>query len=117
MASAVTRAAARSTWPPHEGLFVMQPDAKLAAGRHRRPDELRNHRTRELLCLRPPGRRSRHARAGWTDQVHDAGRTWTVLSRGGESNFHALAVSSAGVMGFDGALRVTADGKSWTRAA
>ena len=45
----------------------------------------------------------------------DAGRTWTVLSRGGESDFHALAASSAGVMGFDGALRVTADGKSWTQ--
>jgi photosystem II stability/assembly factor-like uncharacterized protein len=45
----------------------------------------------------------------------DAGRTWTVLSRGGESDFHALAASSAGVMGFDGVLRVTADGKSWTQ--
>lgn len=45
----------------------------------------------------------------------DAGRTWTVLSRGGQSDFHALAASSAGVMGFDGALRVTADGKSWTQ--
>jgi hypothetical protein len=43
----------------------------------------------------------------------DAGRTWTVLSRGGESDFHALAASSAGVMGFDGALRTSSDGKSW----
>ena len=43
----------------------------------------------------------------------DAGRTWTVLSRGGESDFHALAASSAGVMGFDGVLRTTSDGKSW----
>jgi hypothetical protein len=45
----------------------------------------------------------------------DAGRTWTVLSRGGQSDFHALAASSAGVMGFDGALRTTSDGKSWVQ--
>ena len=43
----------------------------------------------------------------------DAGRSWTVQSRGGESDFHALAASSAGVMGFDGALRTSADGQSW----
>jgi photosystem II stability/assembly factor-like uncharacterized protein len=43
----------------------------------------------------------------------DAGRTWTVLSRGGQSDFHALTASSTGVMGFDGALRTTSDGKSW----
>ena len=43
----------------------------------------------------------------------DAGRTWTVLSRGGESDFHALTASSAGVTGFDGALRTTKDGKVW----
>ena len=44
----------------------------------------------------------------------DAGRTWTVLSRGGESDFHALTASSKGVMGFDGALRTTSDGKAWS---
>jgi len=43
----------------------------------------------------------------------DAGRTWTVMSLGGQSDFHALAASTKGVMGFDGALKVTADGKSW----
>lgn len=45
----------------------------------------------------------------------DAGSTWTVLSRGGESDFHALTASSRGVMGFDGALRVTSDGKTWAQ--
>lgn len=45
----------------------------------------------------------------------DAGRTWASLSRGGESDFHALAVSSAGVMGFDGVLRTTSDEKSWSQ--
>ena len=45
----------------------------------------------------------------------DAGSTWTVLSRGGQSDFHALTASSKGVMGFDGALGVTSDGKSWAQ--
>ena len=45
----------------------------------------------------------------------DAGRTWTVLSRGGQSDFHALTASSKGVMGFDGSLGVTSDGKTWTQ--
>lgn len=43
----------------------------------------------------------------------DAGLTWASLSRGGQSDFHALTVSSSGVMGFDGALRTTKDGKTW----
>ena len=48
----------------------------------------------------------------------DAGATWTVLSRGGESDFHALAASSKGVMGFDNvALRITPDGKTWSEGA
>ena len=47
----------------------------------------------------------------------DAGRTWTSLSRGGQSDFHALTASSKGVMGFDGALSATADGKTWSQGA
>jgi hypothetical protein len=45
----------------------------------------------------------------------DAGATWKVLSRGGESDFHALTASSRGVMGFDGALSTTSDGKTWSQ--
>ncbi|MDQ5841156.1 MAG: exo-alpha-sialidase, partial [Chloroflexota bacterium] len=44
----------------------------------------------------------------------DAGDTWKVLSRGGESDFHALTASSKGVMGFDGALSATPDGTTWS---
>jgi photosystem II stability/assembly factor-like uncharacterized protein len=44
----------------------------------------------------------------------DAGKTWVVTSRGGESDFHALTSSSKGVVGYDGALRSTVDGKAWT---
>ena len=50
-------------------------------------------------------------------ESNDAGKTWTVLSRGGESDFHALTSSSKGVLGFDGALRASTDGKTWTQPA
>lgn len=43
----------------------------------------------------------------------DGGRSWKVLSRGGESDFHALTWSSAGVLGFDGTLRHSTDGSTW----
>lgn len=47
-------------------------------------------------------------------QSTDGGATWEVLSRGGESDFHALAVSEGQVLGYDGALRQSTDGKEWT---
>jgi len=47
----------------------------------------------------------------------DAGKTWSVRSLGGESDFHALTSSSKGVLGYDGALRSTADEKTWTKLA
>ncbi|MCI2237801.1 hypothetical protein MO973_41510 [Paenibacillus sp. TRM 82003] len=43
----------------------------------------------------------------------DGGRTWQVLSRQGQSDFHALAASDAGVVGFDGAVRSSLDGTTW----
>jgi uncharacterized protein (DUF305 family) len=45
----------------------------------------------------------------------DAGATWTVLSRGGKSDFHALTASSTSVTGYDGVLRTTLDGKAWSK--
>ena len=50
-------------------------------------------------------------------QSTDGGATWQVLSRGGESDFHALAVSDDQVLGYDGALRQSAEGKEWTTHA
>lgn len=44
----------------------------------------------------------------------DGGETWRELSRQGESDFHAMAVSSEGVIGFDGTLRLTPDGQQWS---
>ena len=46
-------------------------------------------------------------------ESRDGGQTWTVLSRGGTSDFHALAAGGSNVVGFDGALRISADGRSW----
>jgi photosystem II stability/assembly factor-like uncharacterized protein len=43
----------------------------------------------------------------------DAGRTWQPLSRQGQSDFHALTVGESGVLGYDGTLVRSADGKEW----
>ncbi|SDF24601.1 hypothetical protein SAMN05660662_1527 [Blastococcus aurantiacus] len=44
----------------------------------------------------------------------DGGQTWASVSRAGESDFHALtALPGGGVLGFDGALRRSADGRAW----
>lgn len=47
-------------------------------------------------------------------ESRDGGRTWAVLSRGGRSDFHALTTAGQTVIGFDGAVRATADGRTWT---
>jgi len=99
----------------HTGLFVMQPDASwLRVG----PDV-------DLMsfAVSGPGTfyASGHPAAGvdmpapvGLIKSTDAGDTWEVLSRGGESDFHALTASSKSVMGFDDALRATPDGKTWS---
>ena len=43
----------------------------------------------------------------------DGGRTWKPISRQGQSDFHALTVSAAGVLGYDGALVASPDGRTW----
>ena len=43
----------------------------------------------------------------------DQGQTWQVLSRGGQSDFHALAAGPDQVLGFDGQLRASSDGRTW----
>jgi len=100
----------------HTGLFVMQPDASW----QRVGPEV------DLMgfAVSGPGTfyASGHPAVG-VDMPQpvglikstDAGATWTVLSRGGESDFHALTASSKGVMGFDTVLRATPDGKTWSQ--
>lgn len=46
-------------------------------------------------------------------ESNDAGASWVIRSRGGESDFHALTSSPSGVLAFDGTLRGTSDGVNW----
>jgi photosystem II stability/assembly factor-like uncharacterized protein len=46
-------------------------------------------------------------------ETTDGGRTWDEVSRQGESDFHALTVSEAGVLGYDGSLLRSSDGQEW----
>lgn len=100
----------------HEGLFVLQSDASW--------QQVGPVVDLMGFAIRGPGTfyASGHPRAGvdlpapvGLMKSTDAGRTWTILSRGGESDFHALTASANGVMGFDGALRTTSDGKTWSQ--
>ncbi len=46
-------------------------------------------------------------------ESRDAGRTWSPLSRQDQSDFHALTASPSGVVGSDGTLRASPDGRHW----
>ncbi|XTR52267.1 F510_1955 family glycosylhydrolase [Pseudarthrobacter sp. So.54] len=46
-------------------------------------------------------------------KTSDGGKTWEQLSRQGESDFHALTATKSGIVGFDGSLRTSPDGKTW----
>lgn len=46
-------------------------------------------------------------------ESRDAGRTWSPLSRQDQSDFHALTASLSGVVGSDGTLRASPDGRHW----
>lgn len=43
----------------------------------------------------------------------DQGRTWQVISRGGDSDFHTLTASTRGVLAYDGVLRFSPDLRTW----
>ena len=47
----------------------------------------------------------------------DGGKTWEQLSRQGESDFHALTATQAGIVAFDGVLRTSPDGRAWSTVA
>jgi hypothetical protein len=44
----------------------------------------------------------------------DGGKSWEQLSRQGESDFHALTAAKSGIVAFDGTLRTSPDGKTWS---
>ena len=47
----------------------------------------------------------------------DGGQTWSVLSRAGESDFHALTAGPDRILAFDGQLRTSTDGRNWKTLA
>lgn len=46
----------------------------------------------------------------------DGGESWIPLSRAGQSDFHALATTHEGIIGFDGQLLTNTGGSSWEMA-
>ncbi|MEG9250151.1 exo-alpha-sialidase [Arthrobacter sp. Soc17.1.1.1] len=47
----------------------------------------------------------------------DDGRTWEPVSRQGETDFHALAATSDGLIGHEGRIVTSPDGQHWTVTA
>ncbi|WP_035782811.1 F510_1955 family glycosylhydrolase [Arthrobacter sp. H14] len=47
-------------------------------------------------------------------ESNDGGKSWQALSRQGQSDFHSLTYSDAGIVGFDGSLRTSEEGQRWT---
>ncbi|BCT77878.1 hypothetical protein SCMU_37200 [Sinomonas cyclohexanicum] len=47
----------------------------------------------------------------------DGGKTWATVSNEGVSDFHALAVTRSGLVGFDGTLKRSATGERWADVA
>ncbi len=101
----------------HEGLFGLQDRELTAVGP-----------TVDLMgfTVTPEGRyfASGHPGAG-SDlpepvgliESIDQGESWKVLSRGGESDFHALTAGADRIVGFDGELRMSTDGQNWETLA
>jgi hypothetical protein len=102
----------------HEGLFDMtkQPAAKIGA-----TNDLMgftggtDHDV--LYASGHPGEGSDLPNPLGLIRSTDAGKTWEQLSRQGESDFHALTATKSGIVGFDGTLRTSPDGKSWKTVA
>ncbi|WP_043447266.1 F510_1955 family glycosylhydrolase [Arthrobacter sp. L77] len=47
----------------------------------------------------------------------DDGRSWEPVSRQGETDFHALAATGTGLIGYEGRIVTSADGHHWTVTA
>lgn len=98
----------------HEGLFDMskQPAAKIGAS-----NDLMgftggtDHGV--LYASGHPGKGSDLPSPLGLIRSTDGGRSWEQLSRQGESDFHALTATKSGIVGFDGTLRTSPDGKNW----
>ena len=102
----------------HDGLFDMtkQPAAKIGATK----DLMgftggTDHSV--LYASGHPGEGSDRPNPLGLIRSTDGGKSWEQLSRQGESDFHALTATKFGIVGFDGALRTSTDGKIWNTVA
>lgn len=68
----------------------------------------------ELLASGHPGAGTDLPQPVGLIESTDGGKSWTVRSRGGQSDFHTLTQSSEGVTGYDGTLRSSVDGRTWS---
>lgn len=72
------------------------------------------HSRNEFFASGHPGQGSTLPNPLGLIRSSDGGETWEAVSRQGQSDFHALAVTVSGIVAFDGTLRTSPDGKTWT---
>ena len=100
----------------HEGLLEVGPDGGLNPPGRSSISWASPSRPDHYLASGHPGLRTDLPNPVGLIESTDGGRTWTPVSRAGESDFHALTVlPDGGALGYDGALRRTTDGTTWER--
>lgn len=97
----------------HEGLFIAGPDGWTARG----PDiDLMGFTVAgpdHFYASGHPGQGTGLPNPVGLIESRDGGTTWTTLSRGGQSDFHAMTATPGRIAAFDGQLRTSTDGAEW----
>ncbi|MCO7220417.1 F510_1955 family glycosylhydrolase [Klenkia sp. PcliD-1-E] len=102
----------------HLGLFVVDPQEGIGrVGPALDLMALAEGGAGRLLASGHPGLQSDLPDPAGLIESHDGGRTWVPVSRGGRSDFHALAPYDGGLYGWDGALMHTTDEQQWSPRA
>ena len=102
----------------HLGLFVVDPQEGISRiGPAMDLMAMTEDGPGRLLASGHPGLQSDLPEPAGLLESHDEGRTWVTVSRGGQSDFHALAPYSGGLYGWDGALWHTTDEQQWSPVA
>ena len=99
----------------HLGLFVVHPQEGIGrVGPAMDLMAMAEDGAGRLLASGHPGPQSDLPEPAGLMESHDQGRTWVTVSRGGRSDFHALAPYDGGLYGWDGALWQTTDEQQWS---
>ena len=101
----------------HQGLYRLEPDGWSGIGQVLDLMGFTIAPDGSYLASGHPGPALKMPQPAGLMRSTDEGRTWRVLSRGGESDFHALAAGPDFVIGFDGTLRLTTDRTAWSDLA